>query len=184
MTSLSPRYVYSLFEDLKDHEILMCYFGNVSFKISNHLINTLKENLDADEMERVFFKKVYSSFVECIENITRHTENDIDSGERFGIVNVSRQGDYIVIHSGNMIKIEDIPDLENRLKPLKEQSQEEIKQAFQKQLVKGELTDKGEARLGMLQIALNSEGNMDYEFQHVDDDKQFFLLEVRIKTCP
>ena len=81
MPNLSSRYVYSLFEDLKDHEILMCYFGNVSFKISNHLINTLKENLDSDKIERVIFKKVYSSFVECIENITRHTSEDKKSGD-------------------------------------------------------------------------------------------------------
>jgi len=33
----------------------------------------------------------------------------------------------------------------------------------------------------MLQIALNCEGNLDYNFQDVDDTKKFFLLEVRIK---
>ncbi|MBL4704372.1 MAG: SiaB family protein kinase [Flavobacteriales bacterium] len=181
MTNLSSRYVYTLFEDLKDHEILMCYFGNVSFKISNHLINTLKENLDSDKMERVIFKKVYSSFVECIENITRHTSEDIDSGDRFGIVNVSKRGDYIVIHSGNMVKMDIIEDLERRISPLKTQTQEEIRKAYQKQLVEGELSDKGGAGLGMLQIALNSDGNLDYEFQDVDDEKKFFLLEVRIK---
>lgn len=181
MTTLSPRYVYSLFEDLKDHEILMCYFGNVSFKVSNHLINTLKENLDSDKMERATFKRVYSSFVECIENITRHTSEDIDEGDRFGIVNVSRQGNFIVIHSGNMVKQENIEELENRIRPLKTQTPEQIKEAYQKQLITGELSDKGGAGLGMLQIALNSDGNMDHVFQDVDDTKKFFMLEVRIK---
>jgi len=159
----------------------MCYFGNVSFKISNHLINTLKENLDPDKMERVIFKRVYSSFVECIENITRHTSEDKDSGDRFGIVNVSRQGDHIVIHSGNMVKNDIIQDLEERIGPLKTQSQEEIRLAYQKQLVEGVLSDKGGAGLGMMQIALNSDGNLDYTFQEVDNEKKFFLLEVKIK---
>jgi hypothetical protein len=181
MTSLSSRYVYTLFEDLKDHEIVMCYFGNVSFKISNHLINTLKENLDSDKIERVIFKRVYSSFVECIENITRHTSEDKESGDRFGIVNVSRQDNFIVIHSGNMVRNAIIADLENRIGPLKTKSQVEIRADYQKQLVEGELSDKGGAGLGMLQIALNSEGNLDYTFQEVDEEKKFFLLEVKIK---
>jgi hypothetical protein len=182
MTSLSPRYVYSLFEDLKDHEILMCYFGNISFKISNHLINTFKENLDSDSMERLIFKRVYSSFVECIENITRHTTEDIVYGDRFGILNVSKRGDHIIIHSGNMVKTENINELEDRLQSIKAQSQEEIKEAYQKQLVGGELSNKGGAGLGMLQIAINSEGNLDHTFQDVDENKKFFLLEVRLKT--
>ncbi len=181
MTRISPKYVYSLFEDLKDHEILMCYFGNISFKISNHLINTLKENLDSDKMERIIFKKVYSSFVECIENITRHTTEDVESGDRFGIVNVSRVGDSIIIHSGNMVRTEAIEELESRIKPLKNKTQEQLKEAYQKQLVEGELSDKGGAGLGMLQIALNSEGNMGYTFQDVDATKKFFLLEVTIR---
>ena len=181
MRPLSPKYVFALFEDLKDHEILMCYFGNISFKISNHLINTFKENLNSEEMGRLIFKRVYSSFVECIENITRHTSVDDTYGDRFGIVNVSQRNGFIIIHSGNMIKIEDIEELENRIKPIKKRSQQELKEDYRRQLMEGKLSSKGGARLGMLQIALNCEGNLDYNFQDVDDTKKFFLLEVRIK---
>jgi hypothetical protein len=133
-------------------------------------------------MERLIFKRVYSSFVECIENITRHTTEDIVYGDRFGILNVSKRGDHIIIHSGNMVKTENIKELEDRLQSIKAQSQEEIKEAYQKQLVGGELSNKGGAGLGMLQIAINSEGNLDHTFQDVDENKKFFLLEVRLKT--
>jgi len=133
-------------------------------------------------MERLIFKRVYSSFVECIENITRHTTEDIVYGDRFGILNVSKRGDDIIIHSGNMVKTENITELKERLQSIKSQSQEEIKEAYQKQLVGGELSNKGGAGLGMLQIAINSEGNLDYTFQDVDENKKFFLLEVRLKT--
>lgn len=182
MKPLSPRYVYALFEDLKDHEILMCYFGNISFKISNHLINTFKENLNSEEMGRHVFKRVYSSFVECIENITRHTSADTIHGNRFGILNVSQRKDYIIIHSGNMVETEDVEELEGCIKQIKRRSQQELKEDYRRQIMEGQLSSKGGARLGMLQVALNCEGNLEYNFQDVDDTKKFFLLEVRIKT--
>ena len=81
-----------------------------------------------------------------------------------------------------MVKTENINELENRLQLIKNQSQEEIKSAYQKQLIGGEVSNKGGAGLGMLQIAINSEGNLDYTFQDVDENKKFFLLEVRLKV--
>lgn len=175
------QYVFSLFENLKDNEILMCYFGSVSFKISNHLINTLKENLQVDKIERIIYKKVYSSFVECIENITRHTTSNLDSGDKFGIVNVSKNDQDIVIHSGNLIMKSDKDSLIEKILSIRSKNEAELKEAYREQIIKGSISDKGGAGLGILQIAINSNGNFGYSFEEVDEEKEFFLLEIKIR---
>lgn len=178
--NVTPQYVFSLFENMKSHEVLMCYFGNVTFKVSNNLINALKENLEADELHRVVQKKVYSSFVECIENITRHTTSDLMLGDRFGIISVSKTDGNIIIYSGNLMKKKGKTDFMSKINSLKSQSKAQLKVAYKKQLVDGSISEKGGAGLGLLQIAINSEGNFDCTFQDVDDEKEFLMMEISI----
>lgn len=174
------KYVFSLFDSLRGNEILMCYFGSVSFKISNNLINALRENLQADNIERVIYKRVYSSFVECIENITRHTSSGLGAGDKFGIVNVSKIGEEIVIHSGNLILKSDKDDLIGKIESIRSKTNQELREAYRKQIIQGSISDKGGAGLGILQIAINSNNNFSYNFETVDEEKDFFLLEIRI----
>lgn len=182
MQPLPAKTLISIFDSLNDNRTFMCYFGSVSFSISNHLINTLKENLEREKVERTIFKRVYSSFVECLENITRHTTKNLGEMDKLGIVNVSKNEEHIIVQCGNLVENVEIAELIRKMDSIQNKNYDQLKIAYREQLATGRISERGGAGLGILQIAMNSHGNFSYTLQKVDDHKSFFLLEIRIRN--
>ena len=91
-----------VFEDLVNNEVLINYYGSLNFELASYLIENLKLSLKKTGVDESVSRKIYSSFVEGIQNIISHQLDDVEQVP-YGIVNVSRKGDSFLILLGNLI---------------------------------------------------------------------------------
>ena len=70
--------------------------------------------------------------------------------------------------------------LESRLEKLNNSSPKDLKHLFLKQMIEGELNEKGGAGLGLIDIARKSGNKLYYHFVPYDSNRYFFILGVTI----
>jgi hypothetical protein len=127
-------------------------------------------------------KRVFHIMIECLQNITKHSD-DYDEKERQignGLFVVGREKDSFFIVTGNLIRNDKMAPLEERLISLNNASPTELKSLFLQQMIGGELTEKGGAGLGLIDIARKSKRKLYYHFVPYENNRHFFILAVTI----
>ncbi len=172
----------SLFERMRANNIIMNYYGALSFGMAQHLIDDIYDSLNNTSLDSVIIKKIYSTFIEGVENIVKHsfyTEND----RNFGVVNVAQneKGDYIV-GVGNMILVSQKNDLLIEIDRLKDKSVDELKLDYRNFLKEAGEMEEITSGLGFLKMAIECDNNIDFDFISIEEGIDFFLVEITIKV--
>ena len=167
-----------VFEDLVNNDVLINYYGSLNFDLASYLIENLKLSLKKTGVDEVISRKIYSSFVEGIENIISH---QIDNPDKvpFGIVNVSKQGDEFLIILGNLVDPEKKSILESKVENVKNLSTEELRKEFNKRLAEVDHEKENSAHLGLYQMAMNS-NDLNCYFYELENGELFFLVELTL----
>ena len=172
------RLTLQVFEDLVNNEVLINYYGSLNFDLANYLIENLKLSLQKTDVDETVARKIYSSFVEGIQNIIAHQLDEPDQVP-FGIVNVSRQGDGFLITLGNLIDPDKKSLLESKVETVKKLSLEELREEFNKRLKEADPDKTSSANLGLFQMAMNSSVINCY-FNELENGELFFLVELTL----
>ncbi|HOM90289.1 MAG TPA: SiaB family protein kinase, partial [Bacteroidia bacterium] len=90
------------------------------------------------------------------------------------------KGEGYRIITGNYIKKEESEDLKSKLEKINSMNTEELRAYYLETLSTTELSQKGGAGLGMIDIARKSGHKIVYSFDGVTDTVNFFTLEVTI----
>jgi hypothetical protein len=127
-------------------------------------------------------KRVFHIMIECLQNITKHSD-DYDEKEKQignGLFIVGENKDSFYVITGNLVKNEKMKILESRLEKLNKSTSKDLKSLFLKQMIEGELNEKGGAGLGLIDIARKSGNKLYYHFVPYDSNRHFFILGVTI----
>jgi len=127
-------------------------------------------------------KRVFHIMIECLQNITKHSD-DYDEKEKQignGLFIVGENKDSFYVITGNLVKNEKMTILESRLEKLNTSSPKDLKHYFLKQMIEGELNEKGGAGLGLIDIARKSGRKLYYHCVPYDSQRYFFILGVTI----
>ena len=172
------RLTLQVFEDLVNNEVLINYYGSLNFDLANYLIENLKLSLKKSDVDEKLARKIYSSFVEGIQNIIAHQQDNPDQVP-FGIVNVSKQGDGFLITLGNLIDPEKKSLLESKVEKVKTMSAVELREEFSKRLKDADPEKTTSAHLGLFQMAMNST-DINCYFNELENGELFFLVELTL----
>lgn len=134
-------------------------------------------------------KKIYYILIECLQNVFHHTGNLNDEngksdfeGNDNAIFMISKSlADNYVITTGNFIPEKKISALKDRIDSINKMSKEELKALYLDQLNSTELSEKGGAGLGIIDIARKSGSKLNYSFHSVNPETSFFTLSIEIK---
>lgn len=121
-------------------------------------------------------KRVVQVMVEVLQNIARH--NDADSGAKFVLLGIDR--DKYSILAGNPIRNEHIPALRHRLERINGLDQQRLRDLHKAIISTTEISYKGGAGLGLVDIACRSGEKLEWAFVPMNDDLSFFCLKVNI----
>ena len=89
------------------------------------------------------------------------------------------EGNYEV-KTGNYILKENSNGLKEKLDDINALNKEELRVLYKSVLNEGEMSEKGTAGLGMIDIARKSGNKLEYSFLPVDKKYDFFCLNVKI----
>lgn len=176
--------IYEHYQRMHHNNIVLAYKGAVSEELFDSILQLAENKLDKIELHTKLKKKVFNILVEILQNVYHHFEErkEKKEGEKSIIFMLYKEDFGYRIISGNHIFTSEVGTLKNRIDFINNMSNEELKSVYRDRLSKGEVSKKGGAGLGMLDIVRKSGEKIDYNFQKIDGRYSFFSLEIRVSA--
>ena len=175
-------------DHLREQGIVFAYSGYITEGVLGSVGDALKQKLSYEDADTRTIRSVFAVFVEQMQNIIRYSVEQLPpreqpgpSGElRYGILTIGQEdGDYVV-HAGNLVRAEDVPQMRDRLSSLQRMSREELKTAYMDQLRTGPHEGSKGAGIGFIEIARRASKPIEFDFMAVDAERAFFALKASI----
>ncbi|ANC91674.1 hypothetical protein A6A40_07010 [Azospirillum humicireducens] len=172
--------------DLDDKGILFSFSGYLSEGILYSLGEALREKMALEEADGPTIRRVFSVFVEQMQNIIRYSAEKMSGRAGHpvelsaGMVTIGMEDGKVFIVCGNTVRNGDVPRLKQRLDHLKSLDRNGIKSYYREQLREDPDDGSRGATLGLIEIARRASDPIDYDFDAMDADRSFFCLKVRV----
>ncbi|HBS85374.1 MAG: hypothetical protein A2W91_16330 [Bacteroidetes bacterium GWF2_38_335] len=172
-------FALELFKAMQKDNLGYIYRGKFTQEITDSILSLTEHNLDKEEESPKIKKRVYSIMVECLQNITRHQDDTKeDSVESYGVFVIQKELENYYITSGNLVGNETIPIISKLIEKINSLEKDELKDYYKEVLSTGELSNKGGAGLGLIDMARKSGNKLSYEFRPVSDKYSYFYLHT------
>jgi hypothetical protein len=132
-------------------------------------------------------KKVYNILVESLQNIYHHMDElqhesqDKEAASKDAMFMIVRGDDGVYyIHTGNYVLNSKCHVIKNRIDQVNAMNSEELRAHYVDTLSNTELSDKGGAGLGIIDIARKSGNKLGYNFNRISEKYSYFSMVVSI----
>jgi hypothetical protein len=178
--------IFEIYKQLEERNVIISFKGVMTSEILTTILQIMESRMDKLEERPKIRKKVFNVLVECLQNLYHHIDDDIDDkstpqDERNCLFMITRENAAYIITTGNYIKPEDSPILEEKLDTINGMTRDELKSYYKQVLNEGTMSDKGTAGLGMIDIARKSGKKLEYDLTPINENLTFFSLSVRIQ---
>ncbi|MBS1192000.1 MAG: hypothetical protein H6R10_3792 [Rhodocyclaceae bacterium] len=177
---------YDFHQGLAKQGIILSFTGYVSEGILFALGDALRQKMALDEADANVTKRVFSVFVEQVQNIIRYSAERVEGnlGKRVelssGTITVGREGERFFVVCGNVVRQEDALAMRERLSALAAMSREELKLHYKEKLKEPPEGRSRGASLGLIEIARRASSPIQFDFIDIDDAAAFFCLKAYI----
>ena len=170
LSKMSAENVLYSFQGVIDESIT----GKISELMNNHFE---EKNVPSERR-----KKFLLIMVECVQNVFHHQLKPEKEGQPFesGIIVSNDSNSNYRIVAGNYIVNSSIKALSEKIDMMNAMTAEQLRAFYQESLAVAELSEKGGAGLGILDMARKSKMPLQYEFVPIDQHYSFFILAISI----
>lgn len=154
---------------------LLYFQGVVTFDTVSGLLTKLEEVVRPLGIEKLRYKRLFSTAVEILENIQMHSVK-IENGP-FPSFRLSFKENEFVIDSCNIIYSSDRETLIDKIDYLNN-NLPNLSEMFSMNLINKNLSDKGGAGLGLYIIRRNSSEKISYKTEPINDKHYYFCISV------
>lgn len=162
----------------------LIYKGEMNHQIMRSFAFMANRKISAMPIPVSTRKRIFHIMVECLQNVTKHSDDYDETEKQIGnglfVVGKDREAFYVI--TGNLVRNDRMVALESKLEQLNSATPEQLKKMFLQQMVEGELSEKGGAGLGLIDIARKSQQKFYYHFVPFDSARHFFILAITILT--
>ncbi|TAG54861.1 MAG: hypothetical protein EAZ27_08205 [Cytophagales bacterium] len=176
------NYIFELHKTLSEQNIILVYEGEFSQEITKSVLSMAEKNMDTTNEDLNIKKKVFNVMVECLQNICKHSEEFGGDNDDFNtaIFMIGKEHETYKITSGNVIYNNKVEGLKAKLEKINSLDKEGLKEYYKNTLSNSELSDKGGAGLGFIDMARKSGQKLAFEFTKIDEQISFFSLQSTI----
>ena len=180
--------IFHLYNNMDKEGVILSFKGDITQDLLSSVYQIIESRLDNAEENLKRKKKFYHILVECLQNVYHHMdalrhedEQPLPDAGRTAIFMIAHgpENRYRII-TGNFILTENVNDLQLKLDKISKMTPEELRSYYLETLSTTELSEKGGAGLGIIDIARKSGQRVDYSFHKVSDKYSFFSLDVMI----
>jgi hypothetical protein len=177
------KITYDLFQRVENGDFEYIYRGNFTQTLTRKILSLAESNLQKLVDKSSLQNRIYFIMVEGLQNVTRH-QDDVsgDSADLSGIFAIQKKGSRYLITTGNMVVNSKVDSLKQRLEWVNSLDREELKKLHREILSTGELSDKGGAGLGLIEMARRSGNKLLFDFEYVDLYWSYFYLQTEIPS--
>jgi len=158
----------------------LVYKGPLNHQTMKFFSNMAEEKISKRCSDVAVKRLVFHVMVEMLQNITRHSADFDEEGSGNGIFVIGERKDYYYIITGNIVKSEYVHDLQESIEMLNTMNRDALDDLHKKQIVTGELSKKGGAGLGLIDIIRKTGEKYAYQFIRLDESLHFFVLKSTV----
>jgi hypothetical protein len=170
---------FDLFSRVKNSDFEYVYRGNFSQRMSKKILNLAESNVKKSVDQTSLRNRIYFIMIEGLQNVTKHGEENSDS-ENTGLFAIQKSKDKYFVTTGNIIKKENVLILKPKLEQINLLEKDELNILHKEILISGEISEKGGAGLGLIEMARKSGNRLLYDFKQIDAEETFFYFRTEI----
>ncbi|MGB3181202.1 MAG: SiaB family protein kinase [Cyclobacteriaceae bacterium] len=175
------KYIYELHKTMLARNLILVYEGEFTQEITKSVLAMAERNMDSMGEESSIKRKVFNVMVECLQNIVKHADEKVKNVERqTAIFMIGKQEDEYIITSGNPMGNENVPVLREKLERINGLDKDGLKALYKEIIKSTEISDKGGAGLGFVDMARKSGRPLEFDFEPMNDEQTFFSLTTKI----
>lgn len=173
--------LHALKTRMEDEGAIFCFSGPISHQIVIGIGEALKNNMQADRIDTSTSMKIFSIFMEQMQNMMFYSAERLcgPNGEGefgFGIIVLGRrEGEHFVL-CGNRIPAAKVERLRGYLSDLVAMSPDQLKQLYRQKRKQGPEADSKGAGLGFIEMARKCSRPLEFDFKPIDADTAFFTI--------
>lgn len=175
--------LFHFFREFQQNQVLVSYKGSITSDLLHALHEIADAQLESIDAEAGMRKRLQHILMEVLQNLYHHhqhsTANDIPGSDIMIMLARDKNTNFFIL-SGNLIANGEKPIIESRLMEINHMSADELRQYHVEKLSNTELSSKGGAGLGLIDIARKSGNPLLYRFDEISDTHSFFTLIVKI----
>lgn len=174
--------LYAYYKELANDRLSIIFNGDVSDDITDGIIRITEYNVNNFEALAKLSRRISFIMVECFQNVVRHGVNldEQEADKSSGLFAARLRGDANYVSSINLIDAEEVALLSNKLNQLNAIEKDKLKALYLEVLNNDELSAKGGAGLGLIQLARKAGQPISYDFENIDEDLSNFYLSLKL----
>lgn len=176
--------LHEFYNDLRNKGIIFCFSGPVSQDTIEGIGGTLKQKMELEDTDLNTTQKVFSIFVEQMQNIVSYSSDRVfpdgrDEGDiRAGVLVVGQEPGHFYVLCGNRIRQDDVEPIRQQLELLRSLNKDELKKLFRERRKKEPPLHSRGSGLGFIDIARKATQPIEFEFTPVDAGYVFFSIKA------
>ena len=174
------KYIYDIHKTMVDKNLILVYQGEFTQEITKSVLGMAERNLDTMKEESSIKRKVFNVMVECLQNICKHSEVASTKEEKGAIFMIGVEDSCYVITSGNFIEQNQVEGLRAKLTEINSLDKDGLKELYKDLIKSSQLSEKGGAGLGFVDIARKSGQKLEFDFSEVNANFSYFAFKTKI----
>jgi hypothetical protein len=181
------KYIYDLHRIMLKQNILLVYEGEFNQEITKSVLAMAERNMDSYGESSSVKRKVFNIMVEALQNIDKHSQSYQEEiyGKNNAIFMLGKSEEAYYVTSGNPLFTTEVAALERRLEEINAMDEAQLKDEY-KRIIKsnpGQLSEKGGAGLGFVDMARKSGNKLRYDFEVINEELSFFSLRITVNKA-
>jgi hypothetical protein len=177
--------IFDFFDKLRADSLSFLYHGFMSDEFTEKIISLSEKNIEKTNETKNVRKKVTFLIAESFQNIIRHGESfekQMVNLDKPGIFILRIVGDTYIISSANLISNSNKGSIEKKLLQINSLDKDQIKVLYNEILGNSEISEKGGAGLGLIEMSRKTGNPLEFEFEKVNDHFSFFYLQMKFNS--
>jgi len=177
-------FVIDLMKSTEKDDLNYIYRGEFTQNLQQHILSLAEKNIDKEKISSKIKKRVFHIMVESIQNISRHGDaHDEYEETTSSLFSIQKHNKWYYVTTGNVIENSKVENLRSKLEKINSLSGDELDKFYREVLGNGQLSAKGGAGLGLIEMVRKSGNKLSYKIVEINNDISFFYLHTYINTA-
>jgi hypothetical protein len=169
-----------LSDEMISHGFPLVYKGPLNHQTMKFFTRMAEEKISKRCSDSSIKRKIFHVMVEMLQNITRHSADYDERGSGNGIFVIGQRKNYYYIITANVVKSSEVRKLEDSIAKLNKLDKDALDELHKNKMRTGQLSSKGGAGLGLIDIIRKTGEKYNYQFLRLDERYHFFVLKSTI----
>lgn len=175
------RPLFDFYKELERDRLSLIFNGEVTDEITDGIIRITDYNINNMEELAKMRKRVSFILLECFQNLVRHGKPEKDDKTHPSALFATRLVDGSnYVSSINLIDVAEIDRLKEKLTLVNTLEKDKLKALYLEVLDNKEISSKGGAGLGLIEIARRTGRPLGFDFESLDENLSNFYLSIKL----